>query len=65
MNNSESIREFFRRMSDASTSAPRFDMLHNTSGLKPRSSQNESLERVMFFAAEHDHGIALPPLANC
>jgi hypothetical protein len=66
MNNSDSIREFFRRMADGSAAkAPRFDMLHNTSGLMPRHASNESFESVMFYASERDHGIGLPPLANC
>ena len=66
MNNSESIREFFRRMADGTASnSPRFEMLHNSSSLRPRTTQNDNLESVAFYASQHDFGIGLPPLANC
>jgi len=66
MNNSDSIREFFKRMADgAGAQSPRFEMLHNSSNLLPRSAQNDNLESVSFYASQHDFGIGLPPLANC
>ncbi|MBI2811428.1 MAG: hypothetical protein HYX67_11450 [Candidatus Melainabacteria bacterium] len=64
MNNSDSIREFFKRMADCSATTPRFDMLHNSNSLLPRSSQNEGFDSVIFCAGEGDFGIGLPPLVN-
>ncbi|CAN5738907.1 hypothetical protein BH10CYA1_BH10CYA1_34590 [soil metagenome] len=65
MNNSDSIREFFRRLADgAGAQSPRFEILHNSSSLLPRSSQNDNLEYVFSYASQHDFGIGLPPLAN-
>ena len=65
MNNSDSIREFFRRMAEgAGAKSPRFEMLHNSSSLLPRHTQNDSLDNIAFYASERDFGIGLPPLAN-
>lgn len=65
MNNSESIREFFRRMADgAMVQQSHFQMLHNSSNLRPRSSQSDNFESVAFFASQHDFGVGLPPMAH-
>lgn len=65
MNNSESIREFFRRMADGTASrAANFEMLHNSSSLLPRFQSSESFESLMHRASERDFGIGLPPMAN-
>jgi hypothetical protein len=64
VNNSDSIREFFRRMAEGTAKSPSFEMLHNSSSLLPRNTQSDSLENIAFYASERDFGIGLPPLAS-
>jgi hypothetical protein len=66
MNNSDSIREFFRKMAEGnSASAARFDALHNTQSFVSRTTHREELSHAISVASERDYGIGLPPLASC
>jgi alpha-D-ribose 1-methylphosphonate 5-phosphate C-P lyase len=68
LTNSESIRDFFRKMADGSTwqtNKDRIELLHNSHKFQPRpASQNdESIQSN--FRNQLDFGIGLPPMANC